>query len=108
MNLLQLALERSHAAEASGSLVPLRTELVEHPNWPPFTVRRLLSRTPKHLRSGGPKPNPFLPWDAALEVQRLGAEHVVILNKFPVQRGHLLLITQSWQPQAGWLSRGDW
>ena len=108
MSLLQLALERSHAAEACGSLVPLRTDLVEHPAWPPFTVRRLLSRTPKHLRSGGPKPNPFLPWDPALEVQRLGEEHVVILNKFPVQRGHLLLITQGWQPQAGWLSSGDW
>jgi len=108
VSLLQLALERSHAAEASGALVPLSTELVQHPSWPPFTVRRLLSRTPKHLRSGGPKPNPFLPWDPALEVQRLGEEHVVILNKFPVQRGHLLLITQQWQPQAGWLSSGDW
>ena len=108
MSLLQLALERSQSAEACGALVPLRTELVEHPAWPPFTVRRLLSRTPKHLRSGGPKPNPFLPWDPALEVQRLGPEHVVILNKFPVQRGHLLLITQQWQPQAGWLSPNDW
>lgn len=108
MSLLQLALERSRTAEASGALVPLRTELVEHPAWPPFTVRRLLSRTPKHLRSGGPKPNPFLPWDPQLEVQKLGEEHVVILNKFPVQRGHLLLITQRWQPQAGWLERADW
>ena len=108
MSLLQLALERSRTAEASGALVPLSTEPVEHPAWSPFTVRRLLSRTPKHLRSGGPKPNPFLPWDPALEVQRLGEEHVVILNKFPVQRGHLLLITQQWQPQAGWLSSADW
>lgn len=108
MTLLQRALERSRSAEASGALVPLSTELVEHPAWPPFTVRRLLSRTPKHLRGGGPKPNPFLPWDAELEVQRLGPEHVVILNKFPVQRGHLLLITQQWQPQAGWLSTADW
>jgi len=108
VTLLQLALERSRTAEASGALVPLRTERVEHPTWPPFTVRRLLSRTPKHLRSGGPKPNPFLPWDPQLEVQTLGEEHVVILNKFPVQRGHLLLITQRWQPQAGWLERADW
>ena len=108
MSLLQLALERSDTAEASGALVPLSTEVVTHPAWPPFTVRRLLSRTPKHLRSGGPKPNPFLPWDPELEVQRLGEQHVVILNKFPVQRGHLLLITQQWQPQAGWLDPADW
>ena len=108
MTLLQLALERSRGAEACGALVPLSTELVEHPAWEPFTVRRLLSRTPKHLRSGGPKPNPFLPWDPALEVQGLGEEHVLILNKFPVQWGHMLLITQQWQPQAGWLSPSDW
>ena len=108
MSLLQLALERSRTAEACGALVPLRTEPVEDPAWAPFTLRRLLSRTPKHLRSGGPKPNPFLPWDPALEVQRLGEEHVVILNKFPVERGHLLLITQQWQPQAGWLADTDW
>jgi ATP adenylyltransferase len=108
VSLLQRALERSQSAEVSGALVPLQTALLQHPAWPPFTVRRLLSRTPKHLRSGGPKPNPFLPWDPALEVQRLGQGHVVILNKFPVQRGHLLLITQQWQPQAGWLHRDDW
>lgn len=108
MSLLDLALERSRSAEACGALVPLRTEVVNHPAWSPFSVRRLLSQTPKHLRRGGPKPNPFLPWDPDLEVQRLGEKHVVILNKFPVQRGHLLLITQQWEPQAGWLTMSDW
>ena len=108
VTLLGLALERSDLAEASGALVPLRTEAVDHPGWPPFLVRRLLSRTPKHLRSGGPKPNPFLPWDPDLEVQSAGPGHVVILNKFPVQRGHLLLITTDWQPQSGWLRLKDW
>lgn len=107
-DLLQQALRCSDRAQDCGALVPLSTELVHSDGWGPFVVRRLLSRTPKHLRSGGPKPNPFLPWDPRLEVQRLGDSHLVLLNKFPVQRGHLLLITQRWQPQAGWLESLDW
>jgi ATP adenylyltransferase len=104
----RLALERSQAAEACGALVPLSTEAVERSCWRPFVVRRLLSRTPKHLLAGGPRPNPFLPWDADLEVQPIGSSHLALLNKYPVQRGHLLLITQQWQPQSGWLETADW
>lgn len=104
----QRALERSAEAQRSGALVPLATEVVQAPELEPFVQRRLLSRTPKHLRGGGPKPNPFLPWDAALEVERIGPGHVVILNKYPVQPGHLLLISQAWQPQSGWLGLNDW
>ena len=73
-----------------------------------FELRHLLSATPKHLRASGPKPNPFLPWDQRLEVDRIGESHVVILNKYPVQTTHMLLITQDWQPQTGWLSMEDW
>lgn len=102
------ALERSQTAEACGALVPLRTASVEPMRWQPFQLRRLLSRTPKHLRGGGPKPNPFLPWEPALEIDRLGESHVVLLNKYPVQRGHLLLISQQWQPQSGWIQPSDW
>lgn len=103
-----LGLERSQRALARGALVPLATERVEQPGLDPFVLRRLLSATPKHLRSAGPKPNPFLPWDPDLEVERLADTHLVLLNKYPVQEGHLLLITQRWAPQAGWLDSGDW
>ncbi len=104
----QQAQARSAQAQACGSLVPLRTEELQLPGLAPFVLRRLLSRTPKHLRAEGPKPNPFLPWERALEVASLGDQHVLILNKFPVQPGHLLLISRIWQPQAGWLGPGDW
>jgi len=104
----QAALARSIVAEQEGALIPLHTQRLLLPGCEPFVIRRLLSDTPKHLRSAGPKPNPFLPWDQRLEVERLNHSHALILNKFPVQRGHLLLITQSWQPQAGWLQRNDW
>ena len=86
----------------------LSTETLEVPQLAPFSLRRLLSRTPSHLRGGGPKSNPFLPWEPELEVQRLADRHVVILNKYPVQPGHVLLITQQWQPQSGWLRPLDW
>lgn len=102
------ALRCSDVAEANGALVPLDTALERLARCEPFVIRRLESATPKHLRREGPKPNPFLPWDQRLEVERLGSSHLLLLNKFPVQRGHLLLITQQWRPQAGWLEPADW
>lgn len=104
----RLALERTHSALSVGALVPLSTCPVEQESWKPFQVRRLLSRTPKHLGAVAPKPNPFLPWDPQLEVERLGESHLLLLNKYPVQQGHVLLITQQWKPQSGWLERLDW
>lgn len=77
-------------------------------DWGPFVVRRLLSATPKHLSRSGPRPNPFLPWDQELAVAPLGSSHLLLLNKYPVQAGHVLVITQQWQPQQGWLGAGDW
>lgn len=97
----------SRSALAAGALVPLRTEHVTHPGWSPFLVRRLLDPTPKHLRQAGPRPNPFRPWDQRLEVLGL-PDHVVLLNKFPVEPRHLLLITRGWEPQQGWLDSRDW
>ena len=94
------------SALASGALVPLQTDLVELPNGGAFVLRRLLSAKPKHLRPAGPKPNPFLPCDPRLEVCSIH-EHVVLLNKYPVQPGHLLLITKAWEPQTGWLKAID-
>ncbi|MCP9887211.1 ATP adenylyltransferase [Cyanobium sp. ATX 6A2] len=104
----QEALERSRQARGDGALVPLRTETLTYAELEPFSLRRLLSRAPKHLRGGGPKPNPFLPWEPELEVRRLADQHVVLLNKYPVQPGHVLVITQQWQPQSGWLRPLDW
>lgn len=100
------ALERTALTTDQGQLIPLQTEPLEI-GLDPFVVRRLLSRAPKHLSAAGPKPNPFSPWEQALEVARLHTRHVLLLNKYPVQPGHLLLITPNWQPQAGWLTLTD-
>lgn len=106
-SLWRLALERTEHAVLTGALVPLQTR-IEPAEVGPFVLRRLLSTTPKHLRSGGPKPNPFLPWEPNLELCRLGETHVLLLNKYPVQLGHVLLISNGWKPQSGWLDATDW
>ena len=106
----KLALQRSQEALENGALRPLSTDIE---TWAGsgeggFEIRHLVGAPPRHLRAAGPKPNPFRPWDQRLELTRVGNEHVLILNKYPVQLGHMLLISQSWQPQMGWLSLVDW
>lgn len=98
----------SDQARRQGSLVPLSTRRVPLPAIEPFVLRQLLSTIPRHLRPEGPRPNPFLPWEPPLEVERLDTGHVVLLNKYPVQEAHLLVITDRWQPQAGWIGSPDW
>ena len=105
---LERAAQVSAEALACGALVPLQTRPIEWPGLEPFSLRELLSRPPRHLRPDGPKPNPFLPWDQPLEVGRLGDDHVLLLNKYPVQACHLLVISSRWQPQNGWLDASDW
>ena len=43
-----------------------------------------------------------------LEIDKIGDNHQLILNKYPVQKGHILLITNKWKPQNGWLDIKDW
>ena len=104
------ALIVSEQCLSSGALVPLQTTLspLTGETGTLFELRHLNGATPKHLRPAGPKPNPFRPWDPRLEVEMIGPNHVLILNKYPVQIGHMLLITSCWQPQSGWLTSDDW
>lgn len=102
------ALAVAARAEASGDLVPLHTRTLTVAGSEPFLIRELISSVPRYPRPEGPRPNPFLPWESALEVARPGPGHVLILNKYPVQPAHLLLITSQWQPQSGWITPADW
>ncbi|AFY27749.1 DUF4922 domain-containing protein [Cyanobium gracile] len=104
----QRAREVTERARRQGALVPLDTCILPVPGMEPFVVRELLSSTPRHLRQGGPRPNPFLPWDRPLQVELLEPAHVLLLNKYPVQEAHLLVITRDWRPQAGWIEASDW
>lgn len=103
------ALERSRVAIRQGALQPLNThcEAAGSTGDDNFELRRLTARLPKHLRTSGPKENPFLPWDQRLEVSAIGDDHALILNKYPVQLGHMLLVTRQWASQTDWLEAGD-
>ena len=104
------ALRCSDTALSSKALIPLSTEL-EHISGEAgitYELRHLSGLPPRHQRASGPKPNPFRPWDEELQVSLVLNRHVLILNKYPVQIGHMLLITSEWAAQDGWLSLEDW
>ncbi len=102
------ALETSKKALSSGAIIPLDTfkykslkVLID------YELRFLKSPNPKYLVEYGPKRNPFIPWDSRLEIQSVNNTHTLILNKYPVHIGHMLLITNKWKPQNGWLNIHD-
>ena len=102
------ALEISRTAVKCGALIPLNTvKYKSSEEVCDFELRLLKSPIPKYLREYGPKRNPFIPWDSRLEIQPINDKHTLILNKYPVQLGHMLLITNSWKPQNGWLNEDD-
>ncbi|WP_269622933.1 ATP adenylyltransferase [Prochlorococcus marinus] len=97
-------------AVENSSLKPIKTIVsnikINESNY--FEFRKVISDSWKIKRIYGPKINPFKPWDKNLEVDLVGDNHILILNKYPVQLCHMLLITKEWQPQNGWLSYQDW
>ncbi len=104
------ALAISSLAVKSGSLIPIKTKIIKKYNETnnKFEIRIMLSKSPLHLLKEKPNKNPFQPWNKDLEVSSIGNKHTLILNKYPVQTGHMLLITNNWAPQSGWLTIDDW
>ncbi len=107
--LWETALKQSETADKLGALVPLKTELRRLGNRydQEFEIRFLMDVPPNNKIIYGPKRNPFFPWDKRLELASIEEKHTLILNKYPVQKGHMLLISNDWQPQTGWLSKLD-
>ena len=102
------ALEISRKAVDCGAVIPLDTiKYKSDKECCDYELRFLKTPIPKFLVEYGPKRNPFIPWDKRLEIQPIYDKHVLILNKYPVQLGHMLLITNSWQAQNGWLNIHD-
>ncbi len=104
------ALRQTKYAINKNSLVPLNTtlELVSESNNRQFEVRKLQGViTHNKQLTIGPRINPFLPPDENLVIDSILEKHILILNKYPVQRGHMLLITNSWEPQSSWLTIDD-
>lgn len=97
---------RATAARAGDALEPLATEVVPVEDEGlrfEIHVLRSLARKPR-----GPSPvNPFLPPDPALVVGDWPPDHRVVLNKFPVFRDHLLVVTRAFLPQDAPLDPAD-
>ena len=104
------ALETTKISIEKGHLFPLNTIDItkKYYDKKDFLIRRLDTSTFKKDLKIGPKLNPFNPWDKILEISKIGHSHHLILNKYPVQLGHILLITNTWMPQNGWLDINDW
>ena len=104
------ALQKTKSSINSNRLFPLKTNDITENLYKgnDFLIRELdISKFRKNILIG-PKINPFKPWDNILEIDSIGNDHQLILNKYPVQLGHLLLITNEWQEQNGWLDLKDW
>ena len=103
------ALAQTRLSIDKNSLHPLKTEVITKDLYDndDFIIRKLdISKYKKKIY--GPRQNPFNPWEKILEIEKIGKNHQLILNKYPVQKGHILLITNSWKPQNGWLDINDW
>jgi len=104
------ALQKTKISINSKSLFPLQTNDITKNLYKgnDFIIRELDITKFKKNTSIGPKINPFKPWDNILEIDSIGKYHQLILNKYPVQLGHILLITNEWKEQNGWLDIKDW
>ena len=104
------ALEQTEYSIKKNCLFPLKTIDItkEIYNSKDFIIRSLDISLFNRNKTFGPKPNPFKPWELDLEIDSIGENHQLILNKYPVQKGHILLITNEWKPQNGWLEKQDW
>ena len=104
------ALKKTRISIDKGSLFPLSTIDITKDFYDKkdFLIRKLDTTRFKKELNIGPKVNPFNPWDNILEIGKIGQYHQLILNKYPVEIGHILLITNKWKPQNGWLELNDW
>ena len=102
------------AALASGALEPIRTEATLLDDAGVRSIVRIATGLARKVAAGAAPPaaagprNPFLPYDAAMFVASVTATHVALLNKYPVQRRHLLLVTRTFVPQEALLDGDDW
>ena len=108
-DLWQLAILKTSKAKLNESILPFETKLEKYKeNNVTYELRSLVGKPKIQKIKYGPKLNPFCPWEKELEILPVNKDHVLILNKYPVEPGHMLLITKQWAPQNGWLVKKDW
>lgn len=100
-----------HAALTSGALCPIETHScsVEQDGLP-FVVKwaDALARKPRTAKPGrGTGFNPFEHPEPGLTLGDIAPAHRLLLNKFPVMKRHLLIVTRRFEPQERVLSADD-
>lgn len=106
------ATARAHAA---GALVPLETgcERVRERGleleirWVSTLRLKDAAAPPRGGDKAAADFNPFLPYEEALYVADASPSHVLLLNKFPVTPGHVLVITRDFVEQRAPLDEAD-
>jgi ATP adenylyltransferase len=113
-SLLALVAAAHARALKRAAQLPLQVEDVEvEDSELPFRATWISSLALKdqagNVKPQGPAPvtNPFLPYEQDLYVADLSPTHVLLLNKFPLESGHVLAVTREFQPQRAMLSLGD-
>ena len=107
------------AARAAGALFKIDTapRALDDGGWR-FVLRvatalKAKDEDGKKKKGGGggaapPRPfNPFLPPDPRLVVRALPPSHALLLNKFNVADGHVLVVTRAFEAQEAALTEGD-
>jgi sulfate adenylyltransferase (ADP) / ATP adenylyltransferase len=102
-------------AMAAGALLPIQVEgeaiadggVAFRVEWISSLAMKDLAKLVPRAGDKARGDNPFLPYDPDLHVADLSDTHVVILNKFPVWRGHFLIITRAFVEQESPLARAD-
>lgn len=107
-DLFRRARDRAEHARRVGVLAPIETRAhAIDDGGARFVVRVVSSLAAKERARAPAAANPFLPYDEDLFVAGAGADHVLLLNKFPVVADHLLLVTRAFEDQESLLTRAD-
>ncbi len=110
----------ARAALAEGALQPIHTTISHLPAGAAnFLIHQLegdggaaaldrkLTRSPFADNHAFRDFNPFLPYDPALFVADISPTHLALLNKFPVMRQHMLVVTRAFVEQDAVLDAAD-
>jgi ATP adenylyltransferase len=99
---------RSARALALGALEPIATELEEiEDDGVRFAVRVMAALARKRAEPPPASGNPFLPYAEDTFVAELSGTHVLLLNKYPVMRRHVLVVTRAFEEQDAPLGLAD-
>ena len=109
---LSIVHEATRRALANGALQPIETRtLLIDSDGVRFVVRAVSSLTRKdeahHAAAAAAAVDPLGDYDPTLFVCDLGPSHYVLLNRFPLLAGHVLLVTRRFERQERLLSVED-